>query len=421
LRKKEFKNLFKEYKLVMLSDSSDDESSVFSDDTIGYHYPIENNETIGEYKILEKIGSGRFCRVYKVEKNNLHYAMKVYKSSSSYIEYYENEIKNHKILYNDNNYKKYIVELIETFMIESDYGTHGIILFELCGNSLAQLLNNSDEGTLPEPIVKHIMKQVLNGLKIFHNHNLIHTDLKPENLLLKKEYRLIKNIDEIEIKISDLGSSLIETEIDTYSVGTDQYLPPEVILRAPYEKSIDIWGVGNVIFELLTGNNLIDPDQYFNDCDSDSDLEDEEESNYEENEEEDDDNNSSICSDDDDDDCGNFEYIYTHIALFHKVLGPIPKELIEKGENYDLFYRKSGKLNRIPRYIEKTSIKEILETEYSFHDNQIIDNITNILEYIFKYMPCDRPSIDQLLNHKWFQGDFKKQYQDLLEKINNKK
>ena len=70
---------------------------------------------------------------------------------------------------------------------------------------------------------------------------------------------------------------------------------------------------------------------------------------------------------------------------------------------------------------QNRSIKEILETEYNFHDNQIIDNITNILEYIFKYMPCDRPSIDQLLNHKWFQGDFKKQYQDLLEKINNKK
>ena len=271
---------------------------------------------------------------------------------------------------------------------------------------------------MPEPIIKHIIKQVLNGLKVFHKKNLIHTDLKPENLLLKKEYRLIKNIDEIEIKISDLGSSIIEDEIDTYSVGTDQYLPPEVIMRANYDKTIDIWGIGNVIFELITGNNLIDPEQYFNSYESDSDNDDEEDDDEEG---EDDDDNSSMCSDDDDDDCGDFEYIHTHISLFHKILGPIPKELIENGENFDLFFRKSGKLNRIPRFIDKTSIREVLESEYNFHDNKTVDNITDVLEFIFKYMPKDRPTIDQLLQHKWFDGDYKQQYQKILNKLSKGK
>lgn len=400
--------------------SNDSECTDSSCETIGYHYPIENGNIINDYKIIEKIGSGRFCRVYKVEKNDVKYAMKIYKSSSSYIEYYDNELKNHNLIKDDIDYKKYIIELIETFYIDSDYGKHGVIIFELCGNSLAQLLNNSEEGTLPEPIVKHIVKQVLNGLKVFHKKNLIHTDLKPENLLLKKEFRLIKNMDEIEIKISDLGSSLKEDEIDTYSVGTDQYLPPEVILRANYDKTIDIWGIGNVIFELITGNNLIDPEQYFNSYESDSDNEDEEECE-DDDEEDDDDDNSSMCSDDDNEDCGDFEYVHTHISLFHKILGPIPKELIENGENYDLFFRKSGKLNRIPRFIDKTSIREVLESEYNFHDSKTVDDITDVLEFIFKYMPKDRPTIDQLLQHKWFDGDYKQQYQKILNKLSKGK
>jgi serine/threonine protein kinase len=379
-----------------------------SEYSVGYHYPLEDEEMIRGYKIIEKIGSGRFCRVYKVDKNEKNFAMKIYKSSSGYKEYFDNEVKNHILLKNDLKYKEYIVEMIEYFTHESSYGNHGIIIFELCGNTLEDLLKSTQEGTLPEPIVKHIMKQVVNGLRIFHEKNLIHTDLKPENILLTKEFKLINSFDEIVVKISDLGSSLKEDEIDTYSVGTDQYLPPEVVMRADYDKTIDIWGIGNIIFELITGENLIDPGQYYNDDDEETLSDDDDDNNT---------TNSSECSDDDSEDCGDFEYIHTHISLFHKILGPIPSELIQSGENYDLFYCKSGKLNRIPRYIDKTTIKEIFENEYNFTDPETINNLDDVLKFILKYLPKNRPTIDELLTHKWFEGDYKIQYQNLLDKL----
>ena len=87
--------------------SNDSEETDSSCDTIGYHYPVENESMINNYKIVEKIGSGRFCRVYKVEKNDIKYAMKIYKSSSSYIEYYDNELKNHNLLKDNQDYKTY--------------------------------------------------------------------------------------------------------------------------------------------------------------------------------------------------------------------------------------------------------------------------------------------------------------------------
>lgn len=395
------------------SNTSSNSSNDSDESSVGFHYPLSDNQVINDHIIINKLGSGRFCRVYKVKKNDQYFALKIYKSSDDYFEYYQNELKNHNLIKNDPSYKTYFSYIIEDFIIQSEYGFHGCIIFDLCGDNLAQLLDKNKDSSLPHPIVKQITKQLLNGLKVLHNINLIHTDIKPENILLTTDVNNIKNFSDINIKIIDLGSSMLENEIDTYSVGTDQYLPPEVILRANYNKSIDIWAIGNIIFELMTGDNLIDPSVYY---DSESDYDDDSECGNIENDEDNGSTNSSICSDDDDEDCGNYEYVHTHIGLFHKIFGPIPQNLISNGENYEYFFKKSGKLNRVPSYIDDLTMEEIITTEYSFDNDKIKNEFIDILKFIFKYNLHERPNIEQLLNHKYFKGNFEAEFNKLKSK-----
>ena len=423
--------------------SSDSSNSTYSDtEEVSYHYPItiENNEekhilnykindNIKKLKIIDKIGSGTFCRVYKVldiDTNKL-YALKIFKSGKNYLEYYENEIKIHNIISKHPNYKKHIVILLHAFITCSEYGNHGCILYELCGEDLGKILNKCDDNSLPLPMVKKIVLELLKALSILHENNIIHTDLKPENILLVNSINNIEDFDDLHIKLIDMGSSMLEDEIDTHSIGTDPYLAPEVVLRGDYDKSVDIWALGNVIFELTTGNLLIDPEDYYQDSETSSCSYNSNDSNSDNNSNSDSGSNntsdsmsysSNEYSDDDDEDCGNYEYIHTHLSLFHKMFGPIPKDLINNSEYYDLFYTKNGKLNNIPRYIHRANIKDILENNYEFNNKNDAQEINTILEYIFKYDPKKRPNINSILKHNWFKGNLKKQYMNILRKQN---
>ena len=185
--------------------------------------PIKKDQMIKDkYKIIKKLGWGRFSVVWKAidtEKqpndNNYEVAIKIYKSSEEYEEYYRNEKNIYNILVDDKH--KNVVQALETFYIDSEYGTHGCFVFEICGEHLLKLLNKADDGGLPKPIVKTIVKQVLEGLDFIHGKGLIHTDIKPENILLTVPMKKIESIDQIQVKLSDLGSST--TPDNLYSLG----------------------------------------------------------------------------------------------------------------------------------------------------------------------------------------------------------
>ena len=94
------------------------------------------------------------------------------------------------------------------------------------------------------------MTQIANGVKYLHKYGIVHRDLKPENIMITKQ----NNID--IIKIMDFGLSKIvssqEKMIDGY--GTLSYVSPEVLLRVPYNKEVDIWSLGIILFYMLCGH-----------------------------------------------------------------------------------------------------------------------------------------------------------------------
>ncbi|KAK8883694.1 hypothetical protein M9Y10_042792 [Tritrichomonas musculus] len=104
---------------------------------------------------------------------------------------------------------------------------------------------------MPEEKVRKIMRQILESIKILHNQEICHRDIKPQNFLVYDKY------PEIKIKLSDFGMAkhFNSNEKSTEFVGTALYSAPEIYLKEPYDKNIDIWSAGVTMFVLLTNNS----------------------------------------------------------------------------------------------------------------------------------------------------------------------
>ena len=118
----------------------------------------------------------------------------------------------------------------------------------LPGKSLAALI--SGLGALPEHLVKMYLKDILTGLKYLHERGVVHRDLKGANLLLDEEGR---------VHLADFGcsaqldASCSHSDILTSLKGSLPWMAPEVIQQAGYGRKADIWSVGCVAIELLSG------------------------------------------------------------------------------------------------------------------------------------------------------------------------
>lgn len=112
------------------------------------------------------------------------------------------------------------------------------------GNTLAELLQKV--GHFPWDIGLYILQQITAGLQAIHHHSIIHQDIKPANIFIS---------DQGEVKLGDLGFSVSLDEHAKQVQGTPAYLAPEVILKSEMDFRGDLYAVGLVGYELLTGEN----------------------------------------------------------------------------------------------------------------------------------------------------------------------
>jgi len=196
-----------------------------------------------EYKIIKELGRGAFGKVYQVLNENKYYALKkieLIEFSEEELELYENEAK---ILSSINN--AHIVKYYDS----SKDNEFFYILMEYCeGSDLKQLIKDhkSKKEKIDEKTVYSIIFDICLGIKEIHQKNLIHRDLKPDNIFIDK-YKMIK--------IGDFGISKLLDNNDKYAksiVGTNNYMAPEVIKGDKYNNKVDIWALGCIIYELLT-------------------------------------------------------------------------------------------------------------------------------------------------------------------------
>nr|GMC97587.1 serine/threonine-protein kinase ATG1c-like isoform X2 [Ipomoea batatas] len=139
------------------------------------------------------------------------------------------------------------------------------IVLEYCrGGDLSMYLQKR-HGRIPETTAKHFMQQLASGLQVLRENNLIHRDLKPQNLLLST------NDENSILKIADFGfaRSLQPRGLAETLCGSPLYMAPEIMQLQKYDAKADLWSVGAILFQLVTGrtpftgNNQIQVYSYY--------------------------------------------------------------------------------------------------------------------------------------------------------------
>jgi len=134
--------------------------------------------------------------------------------------------------------------VITIFDFGFDEGIPFLVTEFIEGNTLAGLIQQ--HGALPWDIGLFILQQLAQGLMAIHNQQIIHQDIKPENIFLSNDG---------EVKLGDLGFSMPLDQADQQIQGTPAYLAPEIIEGFSVDFRSDIYALGVVSYEVMTGEN----------------------------------------------------------------------------------------------------------------------------------------------------------------------
>ena len=189
------------------------------------------------------LGKGAFGEVWKVTHENSKkvYCIKMMTKRDIFEQSLINQInKEIGIMYNINH--PYSVKLYNHF--EDNDKLYLIMELASNGNLYNFIQKNSKIKT--KDMIKKIIIQVIEIIKYLHSLDIIYRDIKPENILLDKDYN---------VKLCDYGwaSYLSKGQFCSAYCGTPEYVSPEVIKKYPYDEKVDIWGIGVLIFELVFG------------------------------------------------------------------------------------------------------------------------------------------------------------------------
>jgi beta-lactam-binding protein with PASTA domain/predicted Ser/Thr protein kinase len=197
----------------------------------------------GRYKILKRLGTGGMATVYLAEDQELgrRIAIKIlnskHASDKQFVERFRREASSAAGLSHPN-----IVQIYDRGNAE---GTYYIAMEVIEGRSLKELV--IERGPSPIPIAVNYGRQILAALRFAHRNGVVHRDIKPHNVLVDDEGR---------VKVTDFGIARAGasemTEVGSI-IGTAQYLSPEQARGAPVDDRSDLYSVGVLLYELLTG------------------------------------------------------------------------------------------------------------------------------------------------------------------------
>lgn len=199
----------------------------------------------GRYEFVKYLGGGGMSNVYLAKDKilNRDVAVKVinippYEKEKA-VERFEREVQNTTILSHSN-----VVNVLD---VEEDDNCYYLIMEYIEGPTLKEYL--CKEGKLSADEAVEMTLQILKGIAHAHHHRIIHRDIKPQNILMTKNGTL---------KILDFGiaRALSETALTetNHVMGSVQYLSPEQAKGQSTDESSDIYSIGIVLYELLTGH-----------------------------------------------------------------------------------------------------------------------------------------------------------------------
>ncbi|OMJ79323.1 hypothetical protein SteCoe_20664 [Stentor coeruleus] len=210
------------------------------------HFAIKSSGILTQnYTQSVKIGqsSHSYVRVATQNSSGLKRVIKSIEKSSfgseENISQFLNDIRVLSIMDHPN-----IIKLYEFYEDEAYFY---LVTEYLGGGELFDYIINSK--VLSEPVAAHFMSQLLSAISYCHDNNIIHKDIKPENLLLDR------NSPDAILKLIDFGSSspILSDKKLTQKCGDAFYIAPEVLNKQIYNEKSDIWSSGVIMYILLSG------------------------------------------------------------------------------------------------------------------------------------------------------------------------
>jgi len=207
---------------------------------------------LGRYQVLERIGDGGMGTVYMAEHTTIlkKFAVKVLSPELSvrpdHVDRFMREARSASMINHPN-----VVEITD-FGVTPD-GQPFFVMEYLQGKDLSQVIGEA--GSLPWKRVRPIALQLCHALQAAHDQGVIHRDMKPGNVVLVKRGNTVEHV-----KVLDFGIAKVLGEAEAKGltqsgtvVGTPEYMSPEQGWGQPVDHRGDIYGVGVMIYELLTG------------------------------------------------------------------------------------------------------------------------------------------------------------------------
>ena len=215
------------------------------DDDHGHYIAKQGDHIVYRYEIFNALGKGTFGNTFKCfdHKQKNFCAVKIIRNKKRLQVQSEKEVKILKRIKDLNIDKKFgVVQILDHFRFRK----HCCIVFELLDMSLLQHLKLNNRRSFPIEVCKSLTKCLLHSLDFLSSAHIIHCDIKPANLVFSSDLN-------IPLKLIDFGTSCFHGDLNSTYIQSRYYRAPEVIMKLSLTQAIDMWSLGCVIYELVTG------------------------------------------------------------------------------------------------------------------------------------------------------------------------
>lgn len=253
------------------------------------------------FEVRKVLGEGSFGQVLECLDRHTQsvVAVKALKRLEDYDDAAKHEVDILDLISKSNrSFRSNCIDTVDFF----DWHRHFYIVFPLLSISIFNFLEDNEYEPYPIEQAASITRQLCDAVQFMQGLKMCHTDLKPENVMFCcSDYdevyshdrgRHVRIIRDTRIKVIDFGSAVLEWEKHPTTIQTRHYRAPEVVLECGWSYPADVWSLGCILYELVTGQCLF------------------------------------MTHD-------NLE----HLAMMDRVLGPMPRYIVKKSRKRRYFYR----------------------------------------------------------------------------------